>query len=304
MNWKLPLLVLVSITTLGATAPTRILIDADTANEVDDAFAIVRAIIEPSFKIVGLNSTQWQVSHYATPETLIDSQRMNTAILDLLNRRDIPHPHGAYRRLHDWGADVAQHSAAAYHIIKEAHATPQGEKLIVAVLGAQTNLASALLIDPSIAPKLSVHLLGTSYDFEQKIWRKRDFNCVMDIQAIEVVLDQPDLDLHVIPVNVASAMKFGREEMDTQLKDKHPVADYLRRVWLGHNDGSRTSRTIWDLAVITCLIDPSMGEVVTVARPPENGGAPISVYRSVDGAAIRAEFYETLAHHIADNSSS
>lgn len=296
MNWKLPLLLILTGSWVFA-APTRLLIDADTANEVDDAYAIVRAIIEPSFDVVGLNSTQWQVSHYATPETLMDSQRMNNAILDHLGRRDIPHPKGAYRRLHDWG-DMAQHSAAAYHIIKEAHATPDGEKLTVAVLGAQTNLASALLIDPTIAPKLDVHLLGTQYDFDRQIWTKRDFNCVMDIQAIEVVLNQPDLELHVIPVNVASAMKFGRAEMEAKLTGRHPVADYLRRVWIRHNDGARTERTIWDLSVIACLIDPSFGEVVTVARPPENGGAPIKVYKSLDGEGIRNEFYVALEKYL------
>lgn len=296
MNWKLPSL-LVLAGSLAVAAPTRLLIDADTANEVDDAYAIVRAIIEPSFEVVGLNSTQWQVSHYATPETLMDSQRMNSAILDHLGRHDIPAPKGAYRRLHDWG-DRAQHSAAAHHIIQEAHATPAGEKLTVAVLGAHTNLASALLIDPSIAPKLEVYMLGTQYFFDRQIWTKRDFNCVMDIQAIEVVFNQPDLDLHVIPVNVASAMKFGRDEMEEKLTGRHPVADYLRRVWIRHNDGARTQRTIWDLSVIACLIDPSFGEVVTVARPPENGGAPVKVYRSLDGEGIREEFYAALEKYL------
>lgn len=296
MNWKLPLL-LVLAGSLAVAAPTRLLIDADTANEVDDAYAIVRAIIEPSFEVVGLNSTQWQVSHYATPETLMDSQRMNNAILDHLGRHDIPAPMGAYRRLHDWG-DLAQHSAAAHHIIQEAHATPDGEKLTVAVLGAHTNLASALLIDPSIAPKLEVYMLGTQYFFDRQIWTKRDFNCVMDIQAIEVVFNQPDLDLHVIPVNVASAMKFGRDEMEEKLTGRHPVADYLRRVWIRHNDGARTQRTIWDLSVIACLIDPSFGEVVTVARPPENGGTPVKVYRSLDGEGIREEFYAALEKYL------
>ncbi len=30
-----------------------VIIDADTANEVDDLFAIVRSLIEPSFHVVG-----------------------------------------------------------------------------------------------------------------------------------------------------------------------------------------------------------------------------------------------------------
>lgn len=292
------LLTLLVFATCANAQSTRILIDADTANEVDDAFAILRAVIEPNFDIVGLNSAQWQVSHYATGETLIASQRLNESLLHHLDRGDIPAPFGAYRRLHDWGRDVAQHSAAAYHIIEEAHKTPEGEKLIVAVLGANTNLASALLIDPSITPKIAVHLLGTAHNFETGIWTKRDFNCMMDLQAIEVVLNQPDLELHILPVNVAAAQKFTMEEMQSKLPGRHPALDMLHQIWMGHWDGSRENRTIWDLGVISCIIDPSLGERVMIPRPPENGGANVSVYRSIDGDAIRAEFYEAVETHL------
>jgi len=34
-------------------------------NEVDDLFAVSRALIAPEIEIVGLNSTQWQNSHWA-----------------------------------------------------------------------------------------------------------------------------------------------------------------------------------------------------------------------------------------------
>ncbi len=298
---SIALLLLALATFVSAGSPQRILIDADTANEVDDAFAIVRAVIEPSFDVVGLNSTQWQVSHYATPQTLMDSQRLNETILGHLNRGDIPTPYGAYRRLHDWGRDIAQHSAAAYHIIEEAHKTPEGEKLIVAVLGANTNIASALLIDPTIVPKISVHLLGTAYDFDRQVWTKRDFNCMMDLQAIEVVLNQVDLDLHVIPVNVAAAMKFPMDEMQAKLPGTHPVADLLHKIWMDHYDAVQGHRTIWDLAVTAVLIDPSFGERITVARPPENGGTSISVYRSLDGEGIRAEFYAAMEKYLGAN---
>ncbi len=43
----------------------RVVIDADTGNEVDDLYAVVRGLIEPSWEVAGLNATQWQVSHWA-----------------------------------------------------------------------------------------------------------------------------------------------------------------------------------------------------------------------------------------------
>jgi inosine-uridine nucleoside N-ribohydrolase len=218
-------------------------------------------------------------------------------LLAHLGMNHIPHPRGAYYRLLDWGRDVAQHSAAAYHIIKEAHKTPAGEKLTVAVLGANTNLASALLIDPTIVPKIKVYLLGTSYDFQKKIWRKRDFNCVMDVQAIEVVLDTKDLETHIIPVNVASAMIFEMDELKKNFAGRNDLLDLLYRRWVDHIDGGRARRTIWDLSVITCLIHPNLGKEITAQTPPENTSRHVHIFSEIDGPAIRQEFYTALAKH-------
>jgi purine nucleosidase len=279
----------------AADPKTRILIDADTANEVDDLYAIVRALIHPSFEVVGLCSAQWQISHYATPNTLEDSQRLNGVLLALLNKSRIPHPRGASNRLYDWGRDVAQHSAAAYHIIKEAHRTPEGEKLIVVMLGTTTNLASALLIDPTIGPKVKVYLLGTSYDFEKQIWRKRDFNCVMDIQAIEVVLNAKGLETHIMPVNVAAALVFDMEEAKQKLAQRNDLLDLLYRRWVDHVDGGRARRVIWDLSVISCLIHPQFGEEIRATTPSEN--TPREVHQPRPATARRHRRARAPRHH-------
>jgi inosine-uridine nucleoside N-ribohydrolase len=249
--------------------------------------------------VVGLCSAQWQVSHYATPNTLEDSQRLNEVLLSFLNPGRIPHPRGAALRLYDWGQDIAQHSAAAYHIIKEAHKTPPGQKLVVMMLGANTDLASALLIDPTIVPKLKVYLLGTSYDFEKRIWRKRDFNCVMDVQAIEVVLNAKDLETHIMPVNVAAALVFEMAEVKAKFAGRNDLLDLLHRRWVDHADGSRVRRTIWDLAVVSCMLRPEFGEELKVMTPPENTPREVFVYSKIEGRKIREEFFEAVAKHFA-----
>ena len=45
------------------TDSSRVLLDADTGNEVDDLYALVRGLIEPDWDVVGINATQWQASH-------------------------------------------------------------------------------------------------------------------------------------------------------------------------------------------------------------------------------------------------
>ncbi len=279
---------------------TRLIIDADTANEVDDLYAIVRALIEPSFEIVGLNSTQWQCSHWATDNTLEDSHRLNVLLLGYLDKMSIPHPRGAHFRLYDWGQDVAQHSAAAYHIIEQAHETPENEKLVVIALGATTNVASALLIDPSIVPKINLYLLGTSYDFDTKIWKKRDFNCINDIQAINVVLDTEGLETHIMPVNVASALSFDMQKVRKEFKDKHPLLNYLYQRWYNHIDSGRYRRVIWDLSVIEVLIDPKLAVEQMVTTPPENTNRKVFVYSSINADSMKSDFYKKVADYFSE----
>jgi hypothetical protein len=48
----------------------RLIVDADTANEIDDAFALARALIEPSFQIEGITSAQWHTQEDAPPDTV------------------------------------------------------------------------------------------------------------------------------------------------------------------------------------------------------------------------------------------
>jgi len=278
---------------LEAAEPTRLFIDADTANEVDDPYAIVRALIEPGLEVVALASAQWQVSHWTTPTSMEDSQRLNELILGHLDRMDVPHPRGAAARLYDWG-DLARHSHAAHLLIEQAHATPEGQKLTVAVLGAATNVASALLIDPTIAPRIRVYWLGTGYDHERGVWHRLDFNVINDPRALHVLLEAGELELHVMPTTVASAMRFEMDDTRERLGGRDPLLDFLVDRWVQHVDAGRRSRTIWDLSLIEALIRPEMVSEVQVPTPPENTPRDVWMYTWIDAAAMKADFYAAV----------
>lgn len=275
------------------------IIDADTANEVDDLFAIVRAVKEPSFVIQAINSVQWQSSHYATPDTLEDSQRMNGALMSLLGKPSMLLPRGAHKRLYDWGQTQAHYCHAAINLIEEARRTPEGERLKVMGLGALTNVASALLIDPSIAEKIDLYFLGTSYDFEKGILGKRDFNCIGDMHAINVILDCVGLSLTLLPVNVAAAFKFTYAEVAERLDASVPVNGYLIHRWYTHLDGGRLQRVLWDLALVELLIHPECGTLIEVDAPAEHGHRRFKVYKDFDAAFLKADFFRVCAESLA-----
>ena len=50
---------------------------------------------------------------------------------------------------------------------------PEGEKLEVVILGPCTNLASAILIEPGVVPRVSANYIGFWHHPETNTWNKR-----------------------------------------------------------------------------------------------------------------------------------
>lgn len=270
---------------------TRLILDADTGNEVDDLYAIARALVEPSWEILALTAAHWQTSQWAEDNTMENSYRLNQLLVGELGL-SVSTLRGGAARMYDWG-DQARHSAAAYEIIKQAKTTPEGEKLTVVTLGTLTNVASAIYIDPSIESKIELYWLGTSYDFEQNVLKRVDFNAVMDVQALEILLTS-EVEMNVIPVNVASAMTFTFAEVEEKLLNAHPMGKILVDRWYQHLDGSRKERTIWDLALVEAMIHPEWTETVEVTTSRDSGNRKINYYRSIDTIKMKEDFYATL----------
>lgn len=274
-----------------------VIIDADTGNEVDDLYALSRALIEPSWDILALNATHWQTSHWAIENSMENSHRLNGVILGHLGL-DIKTRRGGVARMFDWG-DQAQHSAAAYEIIKQAQAMPEGEKLTIVALGALTNIGSALFVEPSIVDKIKLYWLGTTYDFEKGILGTNDFNCVMDIQALHLIL-KSELELNVIPLDVAAKMDFTFEETVAQFEDKHGLGDLLVDRWETHLDGLRKNRVIWDVALIEAVIHPEWATIKNIKTSKDFGNREVNYYSDIEVEKMKTEFFEVVNEYMSE----
>ena len=278
---------------MAATAQTRVWIDADTANEIDDLYAITRMLAAPELEIVALSSAQWSKSPAAEGNTLEASQRLNEALLGLTGRMSIPHPRGSAAGVYWWGADRAAYSAAAYHLIRAAQAQPAGQKLTVIALGALTNVASALMIDPSIAPKVRLYWLGAFIDTERGVWDKSEFNCLNDIPALHEVLNRKELELRVMPASVARALTFDYASTAEQLSPHGRLGAFLLDRWKQHAPGASTW-IMWDLAAAEWLLKPDLVKWKTLRTPPENTQRDVEVAVSIDAEAMRADFWQAI----------
>jgi purine nucleosidase len=273
--------------------PTPLLIDADTANEIDDLYAIVRALLDPGFDAVGLSSAQW--NHRLSPaDTVLLSQKLNEDLVALLGRHDLPTPLGAEMIMgKPWGGDEPRDSPAAQLLIRAARRLPAGEKLVVASLGAVTNVASALKLAPDIIPRIACYMLSGRFYPDRGVWDKDEFNLRNDLNAANFLFNTEGLELHVMPVNILLDFTFRLEEVMGRLAGKGGVWDYLAARWLTHSPSSETW-IMWDLALVLALARPELATQARFPTPPENTRREVFVYTAVDEEAMRQDWWRVV----------
>jgi len=275
------------------TSSIPMIIDADTANEIDDLYAITRALLEPGFQILGLCSAQWQ--HHLSPEnTVWESQKLNEDILRLMDRQDIPRPMGAGMIVgKPWGGTEPSNSPAAQFIIRKALERNTGEKLVVVSLGALTNVVSAILLAPEIIPKIACYCLSGKYFADRQVWDKDEFNARRDLNALNVAFNTEGLELHVMPVNILYDFRFSQQHVLDKFSGKGGIWDYLSARWLSHAPENK-EWIMWDLALIEALAHPEWAEQREVRTPPENEGRLIHVYAGIDREALLKDWWEVV----------
>ncbi|MDJ1466316.1 nucleoside hydrolase [Cytophagaceae bacterium DM2B3-1] len=258
-----------------------VIIDADTANEIDDLYAIVRALLEPRFQIKGLCSAQWH-NQLSPANTVQESQKLNEDLLRLMSRIDIPAPLGSEMIMgQPWGEYEGRNSPATQLMIHTARQMPAGEKLIIISLGAATNVASALKLAPDIMSKVICYNLGGHYDATKKIWNKDEFNVRNDLNAINFLFNTEGVDLHLMPINILYDFKFTLEEISKRLSGKGGIWDYLVTRWLSNAPGDK-ERIFWDLALMIAVARPDLAREEKRLTPPENTQREVFVYTQID----------------------
>jgi len=270
-----------------------LIIDADTGNEQDDLYAIVRAIIEPNTEIIGLLSAQWDHSRDAPDSTVKISQDLNEEILSLMYRTDIPHPIGANRAIGHDTTRLPEATPAARLIINQARNLRSDEKLKVVVLGAMTNLASAILIAPEIIPKLECYLMGLQYDPRTRAWNKNEFNTRNDLDAMDLLLDTEGLDLHIMTATTSGQLVFDRDKTIRELNAMGGVWDLLVRRWK-EKYPDHEEWIMWDIAIIEAIFHPEFATEKKVFSPPENLQRKIWVYTDINAEAMEKDFFKAV----------
>jgi len=305
MKQFLLLLVLFTIITSSFAQKQKVWLDADTGNEMDDLYAIVRLVKDPSVQLIGLSS-----AHFNNPDLLVfekwnaydtkglntvgESQRLNEQILKAMKRLDIAHPLGADRQIgRAWGQEDARNSDASQAIISAVKSLREGEKLDILTIGAMTNLASALIIAPEIKSRVRCFSLGAQYDPKTKVWNKNEFNIRNDLNAFDYLLNLEGLDLTMMCLQAAKPLQFKRDETYSKLDESIEAEKILKDRWREQNPQDLT-RVMWDLALIEAYLNPTLAQIKTTTTPPENKQRKIKAYTKIDEKALADDFWKVL----------
>ena len=154
--------------------------------------------------------------------------------------------------------------------------------------------------EPKIIPKLSVNYLGFWYEEETNTWNKREFNTNNDPNAVNAILNTANLEVRVMTATTSQHLVFEKTVMDTLLKNRGGIGDYLINRWESYDrfwqetDKEKTKWIMWDVAILEALAYPELATEKEVITPHDNLNRTIKVYTKIEVPAMKANFERAL----------
>lgn len=234
----------------------RAVLDTDTFNEVDDQFALAYALCSPeALDLEAVYAAPFSNERAGDPEE--GMEKSYDEILNVFARLGRSAQGLVLKGARGYlpAANAPCENEATADLVRRALALPEGEVLYVMAIGAITNVASALLIEPTIRDRIVVVWLGG----HSMQWpHTREFNLKQDIHAARVVFDS-GVPLMRIPCNgVASHLITTVAELRSAFRGNAGIGAYLTdivRDYAGEAPGC--SKVIWDIAAVAWLIQPA-----------------------------------------------
>ena len=318
----LALLLVLSVTphVVSAQAPalSRVLIDTDANNELDDQHAIAYLLFSGDvFDVEGITVNRTRGGGDVELQA-VEAERIVT-LAGL--RRVFPVIRGANGSF----AEIAPHirekrfdgHAAVDAIIAQAKASTS-QPLVLLPVGKLTNVALALLKDPSIASKVRIVWLGSNYP------EPGEYNQENDEGALQYVLDA-DVPFEIALVRYGTPtgtdhVRVTREEIRQRMPGKGPriralvpgrhggkfstFGDYSVNLF-DHIElsGNPPSRALFDMAAVAIVKNPAWAKSRKIPAPkivdgkwverPDNKRT-ITLWEHFDRDAIMNDFYAVM----------
>lgn len=282
--------------------PVPVILDTDTYNEIDDQFALVWTLLSPeAVDLRAVTAAPFLNQRSTSAEDgMVKSLEEIYRILDLMGADSGLAAEGSRAFCGEVGGVVE--SPAAVRIIEEARKCDG--KLVVVAIGAPTNVASALMMEPGLKDQFSVVWLGG-----HGYWHKdtNEFNMVQDVLASRTLMDL-EVPLVQIPCHgVATHLSLTRAEVEASVRPCGGIGEFLAERFCEEVQPQVGAyRVIWDLAAVAAVVMPSALDVRVHPSPVledglfyrfEEGRRMIQACFGVDRSAVFGDLWVKLAEN-------
>ena len=237
------------------TGKIDVILDTDAYNEIDDQFAISYLLLSKE----KLNTKAFYAAPFHNglsggPEDGMEKSYNEILKLLTLLKDDVPVFKGSRSYLKDEQTPVL--SDAALDLVERAKQYSPEHPLYVVAIGAITNIASAILVDPTIVENIVVVWLGGhALHYHDTV----EFNMKQDVAAARVVMGSGVPFVQLPCEGVVSEFRLSKPELEYWLKEKNELADYLATNTINHAEsyakGIPWTRVIWDVTAVAWLLN-------------------------------------------------
>ncbi|MBQ9735127.1 MAG: nucleoside hydrolase [Clostridia bacterium] len=285
-----------------------VVIDSDAYNEIDDQFAISYLLrSKEKLNTVAIYAAPFFNPHSNGPEDgMLKSYNEIKKLLSLLDEEREVYK-GSKRYLIDENTPVV--SPAAEDLARRAMTYSPKNPLYVVAIGAITNVASAILLNPEIKDNIVVVWLG---GHALHYHDAKEFNLKQDVAAARVVINSK-VPFVQLPCNgVVSSFTVSKYDLEKWLLGKSVIADYLAKNAIREVEEFEGicdvpwSRCIWDVTAVAWLLNDNnrfmLSRIVPAHLPTYDNfytlnpnGHPISYVYFIKRDELLADLFKKLS---------
>ena len=294
----------------------KIILDTDIGDDIDDALALAFAVMSGKFDVLGVTTVFRNAEQRA---------ELACCVLDALGRPDIPVYAGIGKTLlqsiPEWEQVVRSHRPRQMDVLKKQQPSvqPQSDSAIdfiintvmasdgditLVPIGPFTNIAAAFTLEPRLAQKTKIYMMGGATDRVRPEW-----NALCDPEATRIVFGT-GAPITMVGLDVTTKCVMNYKQVKAIGAVDRPINRIcfeLIHLWGG--DNPEPHPTLHDPLALATLIDPTLCEThemrievetradhlrgVTV---PVAGEPNTSVCVSVDSTRFMDYFVETLTN--------
>lgn len=235
--------------------PIDVVLDTDAYNEIDDQFAISYLLrCGEKLNTLALYAAPFYNKKSEGPADGMERSYDEIMKLLKLSGDKVDVYRGSTEYLPDEKTPVV--SPAAEHLAQLANNYSPEKPLYVVAIGAITNVASAILLNPAVAENTVVVWLG---GHARHFHNTHEFNMFQDVAASRVVMGCGVPFVQLPCCGVVSAFTVSGPELEYWLCGKNDLADYLARNTIAEAEsyakGRSWTRVIWDVTAVAWLMN-------------------------------------------------